>query len=70
MIATALRKKTLYPARLVLRVTFFCCNMAQWCFFVFWGVLSRLDISPRARESRVYRVFLPGAVEQLLDMLS
>jgi hypothetical protein len=21
----------------------FCCYLPQWCFFVFWGVLTRLD---------------------------
>jgi len=39
----ALRKRTLSPVRLVLKVTFFCCYLPQWCFFVFWGVLTRLD---------------------------
>jgi len=43
MIAIALRKRTLSPVRLVLKVTFFCCSLPQWCFFVFWGVLTRLD---------------------------
>jgi hypothetical protein len=37
MITIALRKRTLSPVRLVLKVTFFCCYMPQWCHFVFWG---------------------------------
>jgi len=41
MITTALRKRTLSPVRLVLKVTFFCCSLPQWCFFVFWAVLTR-----------------------------
>ena len=31
------KKKTLSPVRLVLKVTFFCCYMPQWCFFVIFG---------------------------------
>jgi len=36
----ALRKWTLSPVRLVLKVTFFCCYMPQWCFFVFLGSIN------------------------------
>jgi len=38
-----LRKRTLSPVRLVLKATFFCCYLPQWCIFVFWGVSTRLD---------------------------
>ena len=34
-VTIALRKRTLSPVRLVLKVTFFCCYMPQWCFFAF-----------------------------------
>jgi len=39
-ITIALRKRTLSPVRLVLKVTFFCCYMPQWCFFVFLGSIN------------------------------
>jgi len=32
MITITLRYRTLSPVRLVLKVTFFCCYMPQWCF--------------------------------------
>jgi hypothetical protein len=44
MITNELKKRTLSPVGLDLKVTFFCCYMPQWCFFVFLGVLIRLDI--------------------------
>ena len=44
MITIALRKRTLSPVRLVLKVTFFCCYLPQWCFFVYWVVLTRLEL--------------------------
>ena len=36
-------KRTLSPVRLVLKVTLFCSCIVQGCFFVFGGVLTRLD---------------------------
>ena len=41
MITIALRKRTLSPVRLVLKVTFFCCYLPQWCFFVFLGSINQ-----------------------------
>ena len=41
MIAVALRKRTLSPVRLVLKVTFFCCYLPKWCFFVFLGSINQ-----------------------------
>jgi len=52
MITIALSKRTLSPVRLVLKVTFFCCYMPQWRFFVFWGVLTRLT---RREEQPILR---------------
>jgi len=39
-VTIALRKRTLSPVRLVLMVTFFCCYLQQWCFFVFLGSIN------------------------------
>ena len=54
MITIALRKRTHSPVRLVLEVTFFCCYLPQWCFFVFWGVFTRLD---QTRPSTHYPLY-------------
>ena len=40
MITIALRKRTLSPVRLALKVTFLCCYMPQWCFFAFLGSIN------------------------------
>ena len=54
MITIALRKRTLSPVRLVLKVTFFCCYLPQWCFFVFLGNISLtgLDLKIRKRMKK------------------
>jgi len=53
MITIALRKRTLNPVRLVLKVTFFCCYMPQWCFFVFLG---SIETGPEGPELEDYQV--------------
>jgi len=69
MITIALRKRTLSPVRLVLKVTFFCCYLPQWCFFVFLGVLTRLDYKQFSLRcilvhvTTTYRTVLQGSWE-------